>query len=294
MRLPAAFVAAALFACAAPAHAHPRPAVPGPSGPYSVDVVDEAGTVLPTYSHRGRTYVLGTKGTRYVVRVRNDTAQRAEIVVSVDGRDVLDGRPASLAKRGYVVDAVRRGVHRRVPPRHVVGGGVPVLERAESYAAKTGDARDVGVIGVAVFPQLERRPTPPPPYAEPYSGAPSAGSLGGALVHLHARPAPPAKPTPRRPRVAPRAMPARAGARGADRVRRGAHVGGARHLVRPGERSDPPRCVTVRYDDRAGLVALGIDVDGRRWADDDARLREEAQAFRGSGFSEPPPGWRGR
>jgi hypothetical protein len=54
--------------------------------------------------------------------------------------------------------------------------------------------------------------------------------------------------------------------------------------------------LTVRYHDRQGLLALGIDVDGRRWAGgEDAWLREAAEPFRRSpGFSEPPPVWSGR
>jgi hypothetical protein len=64
------------------------------------------------------------------------------------------------------------------------------------------------------------------------------------------------------------------------------------------ERAGPrPKIVlALRYDDRPGLLALGIDLDRRWWAGrDDAALRESAEPFRRSTtFSEPPPGWRGR
>ncbi|HYG70080.1 MAG TPA: hypothetical protein VD838_20565, partial [Anaeromyxobacteraceae bacterium] len=56
-------------------------------------------------------------------------------------------------------------------------------------------------------------------------------------------------------------------------------------------RPDPDAVVTLRYDDRAGLLALGIDVDGGR-RDREASLRATANPFRGSGYAEPPPGWR--
>ncbi|WP_277958120.1 hypothetical protein, partial [Anaeromyxobacter oryzisoli] len=55
----------------------------------------------------------------------------------------------------------------------------------------------------------------------------------------------------------------------------------------------PEAILTLRYDDRDGLVALGIDVDGARYGlADDAWLRETAEPFRRDrGFARPPPGW---
>ena len=101
MRL-APLVLAALAACADPSLAHARSGAR--SGPWSLELLDGAGNVLPTFRHRGRTYVLGALGERYQVRVRNGSGQRVEVVVSVDGRDVVDGRPAAYGRRGYVVD----------------------------------------------------------------------------------------------------------------------------------------------------------------------------------------------
>src|SRR5712692_11086875 len=75
------------------------------SRPYSVEIVDETGNLLPTFEHAGQTYVLGALGQRYLLRVRNRSGQRIEVVASVDGRDVIDGRPGSWSKRGYVVGA---------------------------------------------------------------------------------------------------------------------------------------------------------------------------------------------
>ena len=56
----------------------------------------------------------------------------------------------------------------------------------------------------------------------------------------------------------------------------------------------PAALLTVRYDDRRGLFALGIDVDGPRWGARDRWLRESAQPFRSEGYADPPPGWVGR
>jgi hypothetical protein len=95
---------AALLACASPGTVHARLERPGRWGPYSVELVNEGGAALPTFTHRGRTYALGSLGERYLVRVRNGSARRAEVVVSVDGRDVVDGRPSAWEKRGYLIE----------------------------------------------------------------------------------------------------------------------------------------------------------------------------------------------
>src|SRR6185369_10723862 len=102
------------------------------------------------------------------LRILNHTGRRVEAVTSVDGRDAIDGKTADVrSKRGYLVPA---------------WGAVEIdgwrLSRAEvaafrfsavadSYADRTGSARDVGVIGVAIFP--ERYVAPPRPlYVPPH------------------------------------------------------------------------------------------------------------------------------
>ncbi|BDG01252.1 hypothetical protein [Anaeromyxobacter oryzae] len=301
MRFPTFAVLATLLACAAPAHTSAQAEVAARGGPYTVDLVDEGGAVLPTFEHRGRTYVLGSLGRRYLVRVRNGTPRRVEVVVSVDGRDVLDGRPAALERRGYVVepwgevtvDGYRLSLDAVAAFRF---SSVP-----RSYAARKGDARDVGVIGVAVF--RERTPPPiaapyPRPYEEderaPYDGDPSASRARPGAAAPEARSdAVPAQPAPGATANAERR-------RGTARPGLGTefaeeHGSRAYRVTFQRESARPAQVVTLRYDDRDGLLALGVDVD-RAWYGraDDAWLRETAQPFRRSGFAEPPPGWRER
>jgi hypothetical protein len=72
-------------------------------------------------------------------------------VATVDGLDVIDGQPGSFEKRGYLVapwstveiDGFRRSEDEVAAFRF---GRV-----RDSYAAKRGSDRNVGVIGVAVF-----------------------------------------------------------------------------------------------------------------------------------------------
>jgi hypothetical protein len=74
-----------------------------------------------------------------------------EAVATVDGLDVIDGRSGSFAKRGYLIqpwgsveiDGFRQSFDEVAAFRF---GAV-----SESYAAKKGDDRNVGVVGVAFF-----------------------------------------------------------------------------------------------------------------------------------------------
>ena len=113
---------------------------------------DENGHFLNGYVSGAKNYVVGEAGTRYTILLRNRSPFRFEVVLSVDGLDVLDGKDASLAKRGYVldprgeleVDGFRQSMDQVAAFRF---GTV-----SSSYAnQKHGETRNVGVIGVAVF-----------------------------------------------------------------------------------------------------------------------------------------------
>jgi hypothetical protein len=121
-------------------------------------VLDEDDRPLETISAGGRLFVVGAAGLRYSLRVHNQTARRYEVVASVDGLDVVDGEAASFDKRGYVVepfgtvtiDGFRRSQEEVAAFRFGAVG--------ESYAARTGDDRNVGVIGLAFFDERGAQP----------------------------------------------------------------------------------------------------------------------------------------
>lgn len=145
-----------------------------PRGGIAVTVIDERGVALPGAMAGGRVYVVGRDGQRYRIAIENETGGRYEVVGSVDGLDVVDGRPAGFHKRGYVlaphatlvIDGFRTSADAVAAFRF---GSV-----ADSYAARTGSARNVGVIGLAFFSEagspwttdeLRRRET-----ADPFPG----------------------------------------------------------------------------------------------------------------------------
>lgn len=117
----------------------------------TVALHDEGGNPLRAVHANGRTYAIGEAGQRYTIVLHNNTGHRLEAVASVDGLDVLDGKEASYSKRGYLVpawgdveiDGFRQSMDEVAAFRF---GAV-----RDSYAARTGSDRNVGVIGVAVF-----------------------------------------------------------------------------------------------------------------------------------------------
>src|SRR5205085_158552 len=70
----------------------------------SIGLKDQSGRFLPGLAIGNRWFVVGEQGRRYSIVVRNNTALRLEVVLSVDGLDVVEGRPAALRKRGYLIN----------------------------------------------------------------------------------------------------------------------------------------------------------------------------------------------
>jgi hypothetical protein len=117
----------------------------------SVSLNDDAGRPLPAFFAGGRTYAIGEAGQRYTIIVRNQSGMRLEAVASVDGLDVIDGKSANFSKRGYVVspwDTVEIDGFRQTDD-HVAAFRFGSVR--DSYAARTGNDRNVGIIGVAFF-----------------------------------------------------------------------------------------------------------------------------------------------
>jgi hypothetical protein len=123
----------------------------------TVQLVDARRRPLSGLPLHGRTLVLGRHNQRYGILVRNHTRRRWEIVASVDGLDVIDGRRASVHKRGYILgprDTLYiQGF--RTSARAVAAFRFGTVR--SSYAKRsTGSSRNVGVVGVAAF--AEHRP----------------------------------------------------------------------------------------------------------------------------------------
>jgi hypothetical protein len=278
-RLPIALALACTFALPARAALHPR------TGPYELQLLVD-GRPARSYPSRGEAWVLGQLGQRYTLRIVNRSGQRVEAVVSVDGRDVIDGQPADATKNGYLVPAWGSVDIDGWRISHEQAAAFRFSSVADSYAARTGAGREVGVVGVAIFPEKQLPPPPvistprrldaPPPCCSELEDSSRAASQGAGQAQAPAASAPPE-------------------ARREKRSGLGTEYGEAvssRIQEVQFERASSRPAVTLgcRYDDRAGLLAAGIDVDRVS----ESELRSTAEPFPGVDrqFAPPPPGWR--
>src|SRR5690606_37225766 len=154
----AAFVSLASFGLPAPT-AQARVARtwrPVAAPPVSISIEGHDGRALPSVMHGGQMFVAGEQGERYEVRLTNNSGDRVEVVLSVDGRDAVSGRMADFrTQRGYVlepfssvsIDGFRTSLSSVAAFRFTSPG--------ESFAGRSGTPGNAGVIGVAVF--KERR-----------------------------------------------------------------------------------------------------------------------------------------
>jgi hypothetical protein len=236
-------------------------------------VDDSSGRALPVFRHHGTTFVWGNAGERFSVRIENPTAERVEAVLSVDGRDAVSGEVADFAEqRGYVIAPFSS---------LVVEGFRSSLEEVrafrftrpdQSYSARRGTPENVGVIGVAFFKERRRAPIAIKPRPRSHTkDAPEASAPEASRSRDSEATASPRSSTDN--------LGTAYGERRTSLVTEVAF-----------EREHPTRpafTTTVRYDDRSGLVARGIDVSAfdRRVV---SRPRNP-QAFPVSRFAEPPP-----
>jgi len=125
--------------------------VPAGGGAVNIAIKDANGETLEAVHVNDRTFVIGQSGQRYTIVLTNKTSHRFEAVTTVDGLDVVNGKEGNFDNRGYVlmpfatleIEGFRQSANAVAAFRFAAVG--------ESYAAQMGKARNVGVIGVALF-----------------------------------------------------------------------------------------------------------------------------------------------
>jgi len=232
-----------VFSLAGPAGAASMPQV-APMRLAEIEIVDRTtGEHLPIYGRFGERWVAGVPGHRYAISVHSQAEGRLLAVMSVDGLNVVSGESAGWDQRGYVfAPGERYDVNgwRKSQDR------IAAFEFAsvpDSYAARTGRPENVGVIGVALFreavhPVVSEAPSIPLPQAQ--SGAPARDSARAESS------APPAA------RAAPPTAPGLGTAHGRNENSWVAFTSFER------AQSTPDEVITVRYDRRENLIAMGV------------------------------------
>jgi hypothetical protein len=211
---------------------------------------------LPVHWSEGAAWVAGAPGNEYAIRIRNRYGEDLLAVISVDGVNAITGETASPDQSGYIVPAYGtieikgwRKSLRRVASFYFTDLG-------DSYAARTGRPDNVGVIGVALF---KRRPAPELQLEERKREWGPAGA-GAADSEAPASPASSSRPQ------------ARAAEKDATRPSLGTGHGRSetshvRYVDFERESSTANELVTLRYDSRDNLVAMGVLREPRRRPD---------------------------
>jgi hypothetical protein len=307
-RLLAAAAAVASLAGAGPAaNAHAVGADSATGNIAEIRIVDrDTGSRLPIYWHEGRRYVAGTPGSRYSIEVYNRTGGRILAVVSVDGVNAVTGETASWTQNGYVFAPWQRWEIRGWRKSSDRVAAFEFTSLPDSYAARTGRPDNVGVIGIATFREARRAYSAPPvplaTYRSQRDGAgsdtriadargtagtaesESAGVRAGAAPPVPA--SPPAAPSASAPSGVPQAERAgqaqsapSPGAEAHAQRREAAKLGtghgrseSSRVTFTDFERARPApdEVLTIHYDSRENLIALGVIPTPRRLAGPDA------------------------
>ena len=257
---------AALFAASACTPSSARPLV-------EMTVVDrDSGDWLPQYRHHGDHWIAGVPGHRYAVRLTNTSGRRVLVVLSVDGVNAVTGQTASASQGGYVLDPWETTEINGWRKSLDDVAQFVFTDLGDSYAARTGRPRNVGVIGIAVFEEAQSRyypALPPMPRRErEYAGdAAAAKSTNAPAAESRS-----ADATPSRQSI------------GTGHGGREWSPVGTTDFERASR--SPAQVAQVRYDEERRLVALGI-LPRPYW-----RPRDDAPRAFPNGFVADPPGWR--
>ena len=155
--------------------------IPYPS--FELEVLVD-GRPLNEYHAKGRTYVEALRGEEYELRLRNPTAERVAVALSVDGLNTIDAQQTSAWNSSKWVIEPYQTI--------TIEGWQMSSERArrfyftterDSYAAKLGRRGDLGVISAVFFRQKHRpitiTPRPYPSTSDAEAPASKSGAAAG-------------------------------------------------------------------------------------------------------------------
>lgn len=138
------------------------------------------GRPMRIYSHEGKFFLESRVGTEYSIEIKNNTWQRVEAVVSVDGLSVISGEDASLNDTGYVINSFDSIKIKGFRKDMAEVGAFKFSQKYASYAsASKGKPQNVGVISFAVWTEKEK-PLSQILYRHPVIGWPQ--EKGGSAV----------------------------------------------------------------------------------------------------------------
>lgn len=134
-----------------------------------VKILTDRGLSLPLYptgasGPKKKVYAEAVKGDEYTIWIRNLLPRRVGLVVAVDGRNIISGKKSWLRnnERMYILGPYQTGQYRGWRTGSDRVNRFYFTDAGDSYAAAFGDGSAMGVIAVAVYPEIERIVCPAP------------------------------------------------------------------------------------------------------------------------------------
>lgn len=144
-----------------------------------IQLVDENNKPFKTYTHEGKVYFEGIRGKKYGIKVKNTSSTRLEVVLTVDGRDIISGEKGNyVSQRGYIFNPYQEWTITGFRQTDNSVAAFNFSNKESSYSNLMGSPENIGVIGVAIFKEKEK-PLPlirnypvVDPFSNPWKPAP--------------------------------------------------------------------------------------------------------------------------
>ena len=132
-----------------------------------VSIVTDNGHSLSFYPHKSshglkKVYAEAVKGDNYRIVVRNKLNRRVGVVVAVDGRNIISGQKSWLKnnERMYILEPYATNEYSGWRTGQERVNRFYFTDVPDSYAAAFGDQSAMGVIALAVYPEVQRYKRP--------------------------------------------------------------------------------------------------------------------------------------
>ena len=245
--------------------------------PFTMEVLVD-GAPLPQHAARGALYVEAVQGREYAIRLRNNTAGRVAIALSVDGLNSIDARTTSMRRAAkWILDPWQTITLEGWQTSEASARRFYFTSEPQSYGAWLGKTSNLGVISAAVF--RERRPVAIP-YMNDSKESPEPQRLRG-------------NEEGGRPSSAEHDSDSRSGLRD-DLAATGIGRQVDHQVTRVAFDAEeaPAAILNVRYEFHDALVRLGVLPRATDPCDGHLGRRERASGFQDSGFAPDPYGTR--
>jgi hypothetical protein len=252
-----------------------------------VRIVSDSGRMLPIYpvktsSDVRKVYAEAIKGDHYRIEVKNRLNRRVGLVIAVDGRNIISGTKSWLtnSERMYILEPYGSGEFAGWRTTQDRINRFYFTDVPDSYAAAFGDKSAMGVIAVAVYPEVRRCRLPIPlPQTTPSYQRDQEGKAAGSADKAQADQAAPSASGERMKKNAARS----------EQALESAGTGYGRDEYSPSQivAFEPEKraaeTIYLKYEWRSTLCKLGVIACTRPYHRPHNRLWDN------DGYAPPPP-----